>query len=213
VPAGTRPQAGSGRVAALRWLETGIAAQALFASAERTMGRIARLVDAMRRYTNRDRARDMADVDVRDGIESTIALFEARCRDKGVAIERRYAPSLPRIRAYPGDLNQVWGILIENALEAAPRDGRITVAAYVADGAVVAEVKDNGAGIPPELQGRIFEPFFTTKDVGQGTGLSLDLARRIVADLHGGQLTFASRPGDTRFIVQLPLATVSTFGA
>jgi signal transduction histidine kinase len=74
-------------------------------------------------------------------------------------------------------------------------------------------VADNGPGIPPELEGRIFEPFFTTKDVGQGTGLNLDIARRIVVDLHGGQLTFTSRPGDTRFIVQLPLATVSTFGA
>jgi len=156
----------------------------------------------------------MADVEVRDGIESALALFEARCRDKGVAVDRRYAPSLPRIRAYPGDLNQVWGILVENALDAAPRGtGRITVATYVADGTVVAEIGDNGAGIPPELQGRVFEPFFTTKDVGQGTGLSLDIARRIVADLHGGQLTFTSRPGDTRFVVRLPLATVSTFGA
>src|SRR5919199_964593 len=88
VPAPARP-------AALRWLETGLAAQALFASAERTAGRIAQLVDAMRRYTNRDRGRDMADVDVREGIESTLALFEARCSEKGVAIERRYAAALP----------------------------------------------------------------------------------------------------------------------
>jgi signal transduction histidine kinase len=211
VPAAARP-------AALRWLETGLAAQALFASAERTAGRIAQLVDAMRRYTNRDRARDMADVDVREGIESALSLFEARCREQGVAIERRHAASLPRIRAYPGDLNQVWGILIENALDAVGvrrGGGRITVATYADEGAVVAEVGDDGPGIPPELEGRVFEPFFTTKDVGRGTGLSLDIARRIVVDLHGGQLTFASRPGggDTRFVVRLPLATVSTFGA
>src|SRR5919199_613012 len=148
VPAPARP-------AALRWLETGLAAQALFASAERTAGRIAQLVDAMRRYTNRDRGRDMADVDVREGIESTLALFEARCSEKGVAIERRYAASLPRIRAYPGDLNQVWGSLVENALDAAPRGtGRVTVTTGVSEGAVVAEVGDNGGGIPPELEGR-----------------------------------------------------------
>jgi signal transduction histidine kinase len=209
--------AGSGRVASLRWLETGLASQALFASAERTAGRIAQLVDAMRRYTNRDRARGMADVDVREGLESTLALFEARCREQGVAVERRYDASLPRIRAYPGDLNQVWGILVENALDAAGgrRGGHVTLATYVDEGAVVAEVGDDGPGIPPELEGRVFEPFFTTKDVGRGTGLSLDIARRIVVDLHGGQLTFASRPGggDTRFVVRLALATVSTFGA
>ncbi|HEU4641557.1 MAG TPA: ATP-binding protein [Gemmatimonadaceae bacterium] len=210
----------SARATALRWLEAGLAAQALFASAERTAGRIAQLVDAMRRYTNRDRARDMADVDVREGIESTLALFDARFREKGIDVERRFAASLPRVRAFPGDLNQVWGILIENALDAvAARDGgargtgHITIATYAADGAVVAEVGDDGPGIPRELEDRIFEPFFTTKDVGQGTGLSLDIARRIVVDLHGGQLSFTSRPGDTRFIVCLPLASVSTFGA
>jgi signal transduction histidine kinase len=207
VPAAARPSA-------LRWLETGLAAQGLFASAEQTAARIAGLVDAMRRYTHRDRARDVADVDIRDGIESTLALFEARCREQGVAVERRLAASLPRIRAYPGDLNQVWGILIENALDAAPAGtGHIAVATSVAEGAVVAEVADDGPGIPPEIAGHIFEPFFTTKDVGEGTGLSLDIARRVVVDLHGGQLDFTSRPGDTRFVVRLPLATVSTFGA
>jgi signal transduction histidine kinase len=212
--AGLADVAPAARPTALRWLETGLASQALFASAGKTAGRIAQLVDAMRRYTNRDRARDMTDVDVRDGIESTLALFDARCREQGVAIERRYAASLPRVRAYPGDLNQVWGILVENALDAAPpRTGRITVAVYPTEGAVVAEVGDNGPGIPHELEGRVFEPFFTTKDVGQGTGLSLDLARRTIVDLHGGELTFESRPGDTRFIVRLPLTTVSDFGA
>jgi signal transduction histidine kinase len=204
----------SARPVALRWLEMGLAAQALFASAEQTTARIAHLVDAMRRYTNRDRARDMADVDIREGIESTLALAETRFREKGVAVERRYAASLPRVRAYPGDLNQAWGGLVENALDAAPRNtGRVVVTTCVAEGAVVAEIRDNGSGIAPELQPRIFEPFFTTKDVGEGTGLSLDIARRVVVDLHGGQLTFTSRPGDTRFTVQLPLTTVSTFGA
>lgn len=201
------------RRVALRWLEAGIATQGLFAATEQTATRITRLIDAMRRYTNRDRARDMADVDIRDGLETTLALFDAKFREKHVAVERRYAQALPRIRAYPGDLNQVWGWLIENALEAAPRDtGRVTVTTFAENGAVAAEIRDNGKGIAPELQARVFEPFFTTKDVGEGTGLSLDNARRIVADLHGGQLLFTSQPGDTRFIVELPLATVSTFG-
>ncbi|MDQ3811942.1 MAG: ATP-binding protein, partial [Chloroflexota bacterium] len=164
-------------------------------------------------YTHMDRARDMVDIDVRDGLESTLALFATRMREKGVTLERDYAHALPRIRAYPGDLNQVWSNLFDNALDAvAPGTGRISVRTGVEEGAVVVEIRDNGPGIPPELQDRIWEPFFTTKDVGSGTGLGLDVARRIVVDQHGGQLFLTSSPGDTRFTVQLPLTTVGTFG-
>ena len=159
----------------------------------------------------------MTDVDVHEGIESALALCASRVREQRVTLVRAYADALPRIRAYPGDLNQVWSSLLDNALDAVaalpPGTGRVVVRTAVEDGAVVAEVRDNGPGIPRELHDRVWEPFFTTKDVGQGTGLSLDIARRIVADLHGGQITLASAPGDTRFTVRLPLTTVGTFGA
>jgi signal transduction histidine kinase len=205
------------RPAALAWLETGLAADAVLASAEHAAERIAAIVAALRSYTHRDRAREMVDVDVREGLDSTLALFATRVRDQAVVLVREYAGALPRIRAYPGDLNQVWSNLIDNALDAVatlpPGVGRVTVRAAADDSAVVAEVRDNGPGIPPELQDRVWEPFFTTKDVGQGAGLGLDIARRVVADLHGGQITLASVPGDTRFTVRLPLTTVGTFGA
>ncbi|HEX6535038.1 MAG TPA: ATP-binding protein [Gemmatimonadaceae bacterium] len=201
------------RASALRWVETGLAAQSLFAEAEAATRRIAQLLDALRAYTNRDRMREMVDVDVREGIESTLALFGARARDKGVTLERALDP-VPRIRAYPGDLNQVWASLLDNAIDAAPaRSGKVTVRTRGADGGVVAEIRDNGPGIPEALHERVFEPFFTTKDVGAGTGLGLDIARRVVVDLHGGQLTLASVPGDTCFAVHLPLTTVGTFGS
>ena len=200
------------RASALRWLETGLAAQAFFDEAEAAMRRITQLLDALREYTHRDRMREMADVDIREGIESTIALYEGRARGKGVKIERALI-AVPRIRAYPGDLNQVWANLLDNAIDAAPAStGVVTIRTRVEGTSVVAEIRDNGPGIPAELQERVFEPFFTTKDVGAGTGLGLNVARRVVVDLHGGELCLASTPGDTRFTVGLPLTTVGTIG-
>ena len=158
----------------------------------------------------------MTDVDLRDGLDATIALFASRFRDRGASLTREFDSPLPRLRAYPSDLNQAWSHLIDNALDAiAPLGarGRVVVSAWPEDGAVRVEVRDNGPGIPEALQERVFEPFFTTKEPGHGTGLGLDIARRIIADLHGGELTLASEPGNTRFIVRLPLTTVATLGA
>jgi signal transduction histidine kinase len=201
------------RPAALRWLETGVAAQTFFDASEAAMRRITQLLEALRDYTHRDRMREMADVDIREGIESTIALYEGRARAKGVRIER-VLDAVPRIRAYPGDLNQVWANLLDNAIDAVPpRTGVITIRTGVEGSSVIAEVRDNGPGVPAELQERVFEPFFTTKDVGAGSGLGLDVARRVVVDLHGGELCLTSTPGDTRFTVGLPLTTVGTFGS
>ena len=200
------------RAVAVRWLETGVAAQTFFREADAAMHRITQLLDALETYTNRDRMREMIDVDIREGIESAIALLDGRARAKGVTIKRALDP-VPRIRAYPGDLNQVWANLLDNAIDAvAPRTGVITVHTGVEDGLEVAEFRDNGPGVPPELQERVFEPFFTTKDVGAGAGLGLDVARRVVVDMHGGELALTSSPGDTCFCVRLPLTSIGTFG-
>jgi signal transduction histidine kinase len=203
------------RPAALRWLESGLALEALFTSAERAGNRVAEIVEGVKGYTNRDRGRDMSDVDLREGLDATIALFASRFRDRGVTLVRELDAPLPRLRAYPGDLNQAWSHLIDNALDAAAplgSRGRIVVRAWHDDGSVRVEVRDNGPGIPEDLQERVFEPFFTTKPPGHGTGLGLDIARRIIADLHGGELSVESVPGDTRFLVRLPLTTVATLG-
>jgi signal transduction histidine kinase len=143
-----------------------------------------------------------------------LALVSGRARERGVSVTHDCPGPIPRIHAYPGELNQAWINLLDNALDAAPRGtGRVVVRSALEDGSVKVEVRDNGPGIPPALQDRVFEPFFTTKDVGEGTGLGLDIVRRVVADLHGGQVKLTSIPGDTRFVVCLPLATTTTFGA
>jgi signal transduction histidine kinase len=109
------------------------------------------------------------------------------------------------VNGYPGELNQVWTNLIDNAIDAAPEGGLIRVeASRDGSSSVVVRVIDNGPGVPPEIQTRIFEPFFTTKPVGQGTGLGLDIVERIVVQQHGGRVELESSPGRTTFVVRLP---------
>ena len=205
------------RAAAVVWLESLLCDQMLLTTVRQATDRVARLVDAMRSYTQMDRARAMVDVDVRAGLESALALLAPRARDGRVTIVRDYDAALPRVPGYPGDLNQAWAALLDNAFDAvsalAPGTGRVTVRATADAGAVVVDVIDNGPGIPLELQDRVWEPFFTTKDVGQGTGLGLDVARRVVVDQHGGHILLASAPGETRFTVRLPRTSAGTFGS
>jgi signal transduction histidine kinase len=208
------------RGAALAWLESVLADARLLAAVRQATGRVAQLVEAMKSYTQMDRARGLVDVDVHGGLESALALLAGRAAADGVAVVREYAAALPPVPGFPADLNQAWAALLDNALDAAAArapgargGGRVTVRTGVADGAVVVAVGDNGPGVPPGLADRIWEPFFTTKPVGQGTGLGLDVARRVVEDEHGGRLTVASAPGETWFTAHLPRTTVGTFGA
>jgi signal transduction histidine kinase len=110
--------------------------------------------------------------------------------------------------AYGSELNQVWTNLIDNAIDAVKGTGKICIATFLDDDQVVVEIADNGSGIPPDVQSHIFEPFYTTKGVGSGTGLGLVISNRIVADRHGGEIEFESEPGNTRFLVRLPIKNV-----
>jgi signal transduction histidine kinase len=144
-------------------------------------------------------------VDVREGLDSTLVMLGHEIKTRRITVERKYETDLPQVSAYAGELNQVWTNLIDNAIDAAPPvGGRLRLEAYREDHIVAVRIIDNGAGIPAEAQSRIFEPFFTTKPVGEGTGLGLDIAQRIVAQ-HGGRLSVETKPGATIFAVYLPL--------
>src|SRR3712207_2918769 len=155
----------------------------------------------MKEYTYMDRTAYVEN-DVREGLESTLTILGHKL--KGVGVKRDYEEALPKIWANGGELNQVWSNLLDNAIDAVDGRGRIAVGAYRSGHAVVVEVTDDGPSIPREIQNRIFEPFFTSKQIGEGTGLGLDIVRRNVV-AHGGKVTFDSRPGETRFVVTLPI--------
>jgi signal transduction histidine kinase len=164
--------------------------------------RMSEIVGKVKEYSYRDRA-PTGDVDVRRGLDDTLAMLRAKL--EGIEVVRDYAAEVPVLVGSGGELNQVWTNLIDNAADAVAggRGDRITLAVSGTDGEVVVAVEDNGAGISEDVQRRVFEPFFTTKAVGSGTGLGLDIARRIV-EAHRGTLTFTSEPGRTRFTVRLP---------
>jgi signal transduction histidine kinase len=120
-------------------------------------------------------------------------------------VVKEFDPALPPVPGFPGELNQVWTNLVDNAVAAMDGSGTLTVRTRREHGRLVVEFQDTGPGVPPEIRRRIFEPFFTTKPVGQGTGLGLDISWRIVVNKHHGDLEVESEPGDTRFRVYLPL--------
>jgi signal transduction histidine kinase len=171
---------------------------------EHSSQRISDLVKAVKVYTYMDQSGEK-DVDIHDGIESTLTMLHHRMKN-GITVRREFDRSLPRVCVRAGELNQVWANLIDNAIDAMQERGELTVQTSAVQGRLRVRVIDNGSGIPKSLQPRVFEPFFTTKEVGQGTGLGLDIAHRIVVR-HHGDIRFESEPGRTMFEVFLPMPT------
>ncbi len=186
----------------LEWVAGTLSAFTLLAEVREATGRVSELVGAVRSYTQMDRA-SMQPVDVVEGLESTLVMLGHKLRD-GVEVVREYDAGLPRIEAYPGELNQVWTNLVDNAVDAMDGDGTLRITTRADDDAIVVEVGDTGSGMAPDVVARAFDAFYTTKDVGKGTGLGLDIARRIVVDRHGGTIDIDARPGETVLRVRLP---------
>jgi signal transduction histidine kinase len=187
----------------LRWLNYTVETELLMNEIEDSTTRVSTLVGAARQYSQLDRAPYQV-VDVHDLLASTVLMLSAKLN--GITVKKEFDKSLPKIPAYAGELNQVWTNLIDNAVQAMDGSGTLTLRTSHDDENIMVEIGDTGPGIPAEIQRRIFEPFFTTKPVGEGTGLGLDIAWRIVVNKHHGDLRVESVPGDTRFQVCLPIA-------
>jgi signal transduction histidine kinase len=146
----------------------------------------------------------MQRIDVTSGLESTLTMLAHKLRD-GVTVVRRYGAEVPEIEAHGGELNQVWTNLIDNAIDAMDGAGTLTITTSAEGDSVEVEIADTGPGMPPEVAARAFEAFYTTKDVGKGTGLGLDIARRIIVERHSGTIKIDSQPGETVLRVRIPV--------
>jgi signal transduction histidine kinase len=194
---------GSGLGPGLEWVANSFAVLRLLTEAKESTRRISELVAAVRSYTQMDRA-SLQQIDVTEGLETTVVILSHKLGDD-VTVVRDYGSDVPRIEAYAGELNQVWTNLIDNALDAMDGYGTLRLETRIEGDGILVEIGDTGPGMPKEVAEHAFEPFYTTKDVGRGSGLGLDIARRIVVERHGGAITISSRPGETVLRVRLPL--------
>ncbi|AKS35658.1 ATP-binding protein [Mycolicibacterium goodii] len=191
---------------ALGWLKYTIDTELRMNEIGEASKRISALLAGAKQYSQMDRGAYQS-ADVHELLRSTLMMFGGKIgKDKPITLVKDMDKSLPELQCYPGDLNQVWTNIIDNAIQAMDGYGTLTIrTARENDEMIRVEICDDGPGIPEDIINRIFTPFFTTKPFGEGTGLGLDLAWRIVVEKHNGDLRVFSEPGNTRFVVLLPL--------
>ena len=152
-----------------------------------------------------DKGTDKETVELHKLLKSTVTMLNHKSKQKQIDIELNIPKDLPEFCGYVSELNQVWTNLLDNAIDAVEEGGKVTVDAESKNGNLILSFKDNGQGIPEDIQNQIFDPFFTTKDVGKGTGLGLDVVHKII-EKHGGNIDVKSKPGDTTFKLTFPLS-------
>ena len=190
----------------LSWLNATTRVDHLLYDIKSSTSRISELISAVKSYSYMDQA-SLQDVDIHNGIESTLTMLQHKLKKADITIIREYDSDLPHVNAHGNELNQVWTNIIDNAIDGIDKHGTISIRTKnEGNSHVLVEIVDNGTqGIPKDLQPRIFEPFFTTKELGKGTGLGLSISHRIITENHKGDIRFYSRPGETSFQVRLPI--------
>jgi signal transduction histidine kinase len=197
--------------AVLRWAAGGCSVRAIASEIQDAAMRISGLVTAIKGFTQMDQATVAGPVDLRLSLGNTVTVLKSKARSKSAEVVVQLEPDLPLVRGFAGELNQIWANLIDNALDAVADGGRVEVTAACERQRVVVRVVDNGPGIPAEVRAHLFEPFFTTKPIGKGTGLGLDIVRRLVSH-NDADIDVESRPGRTEFRVSLPIADAERTG-
>ena len=199
-----RGLAGAATPAALRSVAASLTAQRLVSDLRESTERMSSLIGAVKAYAYMDRG-GLVEADVHEGLETTLKVLGHKLKHKQIEVRREYDRALPPLTIYGSELNQVWTNLLDNAIDAVGESGTITVRTRRDADCILVDVADSGPGIPPDVRSHVFEPFFTTKDVGSGTGLGLDTARRIVVERHGGSMTLDTSERGTTFHVWLRL--------
>ncbi|MCB0517709.1 MAG: GHKL domain-containing protein [Lewinellaceae bacterium] len=188
----------------LPWLESTLSMEQLVGEIREASGRIASLIKSIKSYTHMDRAKDGELIDIQEGIANTLTILKHQLKNKSIEVQKDFGENLPKILAFPGELNQVWTNILDNAIDAMDEGGILNIKTYDKRDRVFVEITDNGPGIPAEVVDKIFDPFFTTKGIGKGTGLGLEVVHRIV-DHHKGNIEVDSVPGKTTFTVCFPV--------
>ncbi|KZM69834.1 ATP-binding protein [Nocardia terpenica] len=185
----------------VRWIGHTVQAQLLIGEIKESTSRICELVASARLYARPDEVSSLADLHAL--LDSTLVMLRSRIGDR-ISVIREYDRTLPKIPCHAADLNQVWTNIIVNAIAAMQDGGTLTLRTGRDESYARVEISDTGPGIPAKIREKIFEPFFTTKSSDSGTGLGLSISAQIVADIHG-DISVKSSPGDTCFIVRIPL--------
>jgi len=187
----------------LHWIENLLISQRIIKDLEESSMRITNLVGAIKSHVHMDQTNELQPTDIQRDIENTLTLMGYKLREKNIKVRRIFSENMTEVPAYVGELNQVWTNIIDNAVYALPENGELTIETTSDGKNACVKIIDNGTGIPPEIISRIFDPFFTTKKVGEGTGIGLDLVKRII-NHHNGEIKVNSRPGRTEFQISIP---------
>ena len=191
--------------AAVNWMRLALNSSRHVMHIEEAAKRISALVGSVKNYTRLDQVQDKQPVDVNEGIRNTLMILQHKSRHNNVTVNDELKDGLPKVIGYPGELNQVWTNIMDNALDAMEKGGTLTLRSSADSKMVTVEILDSGPGIPDEIQERIFDPFFTTKEIGRGSGVGLDVVQQIIRH-HAGKIEVNSKPGSTVFSVCLPRA-------
>ncbi len=191
-------------VGVVSWMVNNLVAEKLVLDISEASKRISMLVGSIKNYTQMDRGAGKTEVNLAEGIRNTLVLLNHKLKSKKISVTLDLPDTVPAICGWPGELNQVWTNLIDNATDALPDGGQLTISTQPDGDFVLTKVTDNGMGIPDDIRDKIFDPFFTTKEIGKGTGLGLDIVRGIIKH-HNGSIKVNSKPGQTEFSVCLPI--------
>jgi signal transduction histidine kinase len=188
----------------LLWAENVVMSERLAMEIQKASNRISQLVNSIKSYAHMDSAYDMEPTDVHAGLETTIVLLNHKLKSKNIKVGKEYLKDMPSVQAFPGELNQVWMNIVDNAVDAMDEGGTLTITTSKERNMIKVCIADTGTGISPDIRDKIFDPFFTTKTVGKGIGLGLDMVKRIITK-HKGEIKVESVPGHTEFAICLPI--------
>lgn len=189
----------------MEWIDNVLTTQRMIGEIKEASNRISSLVNSVKSYSHMDRANEMEATNVHQGILNTLTILNHKIKQNRVDVVDNLAENIPMISASPGELNQVWTNVIDNALDAMEETGgKLAITSWVDGDSIKVTIADSGSGIPADIQDRIFEPFFTTKDIGKGTGLGLETVKLIV-DKHKGSIKLNSNTEGTTFEFCFPI--------